>query len=193
MKMVFLQKINQILNDFFWVEVIRILPRESTKFAKKYFGTKKINVVEIGILKGENSLSILKKLNVNKIYLIDPYMKYIDYKKDPNYLNLNDAKVISFKKLKKYSKNLIWVRDYSDKAIKQIKERVDFIYIDGNHEYGYVKKDLELYWKILNKGGILSGHDIQYHGVSRAVLEFAEKNKIKICFGDRRDWWIIKN
>lgn len=69
---------------------------------------------------------------------------------------------------------------------------VDFIYIDGNHEYNYVKKDLELYWGKVKEGGIMSGHDIQSSGVSTALLEFSRKNNLNIHFGDRRDWWIIK-
>lgn len=77
-------------------------------------------------------------------------------------------------------------------AISEIPCNIDFVYIDGNHEYEYVKKDMELYWNVLNNGGILSGHDIQCAGVSKAVLEFSRKNDLEVSFGDRRDWWIIK-
>jgi len=55
-----------------------------------------------------------------------------------------------------------------------------------------MNKDLELYWEKIKNKGIMAGHDIQYIGVSKSVLEFANKNKLTIRFGDRRDWWIIK-
>jgi len=79
----------------------------------------------------------------------------------------------------------------SEHAFKDVP-MLDFIYIDGNHEYEYVKKDIEMYWHKIKDGGIMAGHDIQLKGVSDAVLEFARKNNLDIYFGDRRDWWIIK-
>lgn len=74
--------------------------------------------------------------------------------------------------------------------------RVDYIYsiyIDGNHSYSYVKKDIENYSKKILPRGILSGHDFDYRspGVIKAVTEFCNKNKFKLnTFGS--DWWIIK-
>lgn len=38
-------------------------------------------------------------------------------------------------------------------------ESFDFVYIDANHSYEYVKKDIELWYPKVRKGGILSGHD----------------------------------
>lgn len=186
------QSINFYLDKFFGLEIIRTRPKEAIKFAKKYFKNKKVTAVEIGILRGQNSEDILKSLNVKKIYLIDPYAKYSDYEKDENCKNVKIAEKEAKKRLQNFFPKISWVKNYSEKAIDKIPSEIDFIYIDGNHEYKYVKKDLELYWKKLEKGGILSGHDIQYSGVSRAVLEFSRKNNLEIFFGDRRDWWIIK-
>lgn len=182
-------------NDFlglFNFELIRTLPRESTKFAKDYFKKEKIKAVEIGTLEGKNALSILKNLNVEKLYIIDPYTEYCDYSKDENYRDIEHKEFLAHKRLKKYWDKITWVKDYSHVGLKEIKEEIDFIYVDGNHEYEYVKLDLELGWEILTRGGVIAGHDIQYSGVSQAVLEFASKNKLEVKFGDRRDWWIIK-
>ena len=186
-------KINFYLDRLFGIEIIGSRPKEAIRFAKKYFNGKKISAVEIGVLRGQNSEDILKSLNVGKIYLIDPYSKYSDYESDGNYNNLISAEKEARRKLKKYSGSTIWINEYSDKAVSVISNKVDFIYIDGNHEYEYVKKDLELYWEKLKNGGIFSGHDIQHFGVSRALMEFAQKKNIPVHFGDRRDWWIIKN
>lgn len=38
-------------------------------------------------------------------------------------------------------------------------ESLDYVYIDGNHAYDYVKLDLETWYPKLKKGGILAGHD----------------------------------
>jgi glycosyltransferase involved in cell wall biosynthesis len=37
---------------------------------------------------------------------------------------------------------------------------LDFLFIDGNHMYAYVKKDFEMYLPLVRKGGIIAFHDI---------------------------------
>ena len=61
--------------------------------------------VEIGVYKGENALSILKTLNVKKLYLIDSYDLYSDYKDGKLHYNidqqpLDGAELIARKRLK---------------------------------------------------------------------------------------------
>ncbi len=183
------QKINKFTTRNLGVEIIST-KREAVKFAKKYFHGKKIIAVEIGVFFGYNARDINKDLNILKFYLIDPYEKYENYKNDGAYNLLEKAKKNAHKINKK--KNIIWIEEFSEKAINKIDEKIDFLYIDGNHEYKYVKKDLELYWNKIKKGGIMAGHDIECLGVSKALLEFANKQNLEIRFGDRRDWWIIK-
>jgi len=184
--------INFYLDKCIGFEFIRSRPKESLKFAKNHFMNKKIVAIEIGILRGQNSKDMLRALNISKIYLIDPYERYEDYKRDSSSLILKSAEKEAKKTLNKYSDKIEWIKEYSEFAAKEIREKVDLIYIDGNHEYKYVKKDLEIYWNLLNRNGIISGHDIQMNSVSKAVLEFALKNELEVQFGDRRDWWIIK-
>jgi predicted O-methyltransferase YrrM len=50
-------------------------------------------------------------------------------------------------------------------------ESLDFVFIDGNHWYDYVKKDIEAWLPKIKKGGIISGHDYEENGVSTAVRE----------------------
>lgn len=183
-------QINKILSNLFEIEIIKTFPRESTKFAKEYFKGREIIVIEIGTLEGKNARSILKNLNIGRIYLIDPYTKYKEH--DQNFYDLESIEKKAHKFLGGYSDKITWVKEFSENAAKEIKKTADFIYIDGNHQYDFVKKDIQLYWKLLNDGGIIAGHDIQTEGVSKAVLEFATKNHFKLNFGDRRDWWIIK-
>jgi predicted O-methyltransferase YrrM len=53
----------------------------------------------------------------------------------------------------------------------------DWIYIDGNHLYEHVKKDLECYYPKVRPNGIIAGDDYCFpgwwdDGVTRAVDEF---------------------
>jgi len=44
------------------------------------------------------------------------------------------------------------------------KGTVDFVYLDGAHDYENVKKELEPFWEMMAPGGVLAGHDYQNHG-----------------------------
>jgi predicted O-methyltransferase YrrM len=183
------QALNKFLNKFD-LEIIRTHPKEAIKFAKRYFQGKEIIAAEIGVFFGKNSREINKNLRVKRLYLIDPYLNNENYKNDGNYKKLKRARENAHR-INNFRNN-IWIEELSENAVKKIKEDLDFLYIDGSHEYEYVKKDLQLYWPKIKRGGIVSGHDIQGNGVSKAVLEFANKNKVDVHFGDRRDWWIEK-
>jgi predicted O-methyltransferase YrrM len=51
--------------------------------------------------------------------------------------------------------------------------RMDFVFVDGAHNYDYVKNDSEKGWHMLRRGGIIAWHDcrIQDAGVIRYLLE----------------------
>ena len=47
---------------------------------------------------------------------------------------------------------------------KDIDQQFDALFIDGNHSYEYVKKDLENYWDKVKDGGIVALHDVNFEG-----------------------------
>ena len=58
----------------------------------------------------------------------------------------------------------------SEEASKRFKDAsIDIVYIDGDHRYEAVKKDIELWMPKLKDDGILSGHDFAYQSVLRAI------------------------
>ena len=63
--------------------------------------------------------------------------------------------------------------------------QIDFVYLDGLHDYLSVKKDLENWYGRLKNGGCMAGHDYnknQWSGLCRAVDEFVEKYNVKLLF-----------
>jgi len=181
-------KINKVFVDNFNFVVLRRFPRYSTRFAKKHFQNRGIVAMEIGTLEGRNAKSILKELNVEKLYVVDPYENYGDGKSNKL---LSKAETSAKRRLKKYKNKIVWIKEYSDDAANIIKEKVDFIYIDGNHEYEYVKRDMENYFKKLKKGGVLVGHDITWESVSKAVEDFCKEKGINFRVMGQ-DWWFVK-
>ena len=63
-------------------------------------------------------------------------------------------------------------------------ESVDAVFIDGDHSYEAVSKDLPFWWKKIRKGGWLLGDDYNscHPGTTKAVDEFASNNNLEIEF-----------
>lgn len=131
------------------------------------------------------------------LYLIDSWSIYdgledLSLQKIPNSLFHDNNYETTKQRMKKYGSKVTLIRKTSEDAVNDIPNNVDFVYIDANHLYEYVKKDIELYYPKVKSGGIIGGHDFRADtGVAKAVLEFIEKNKLELK-GDAVDWWIIK-
>ena len=68
-----------------------------------------------------------------------------------------------------------------DMAAEFEDQSLDFVYIDADHSYIAVKKDITAWLPKMKKGGILAGHDYMSHeSVRRAVQEM---------LGDRVHMW----
>jgi len=176
------------------LDVLIVTPRPMINFIKE---TKKDNLrgVEIGTECGENAFRILKALPIKKLYLIDPYLEYGEsketFERTQNFLNKDER--IAKKRLRRFGDKIVFIKKTSEKAIEDIPNNLDFVYIDGNHDYEFVKKDIELYYSKVKIGGVFGGHDFYRNGnkegVARAVLE---RFNIKDLYFDDIDWWIIK-
>ncbi len=195
--MSFKVKINSFL-DKFNVELIRNYPRPFERFGLK--GTNLVGI-EIGVYGGKHSKYLIDCKKVSKLYLIDPYKSY--GKEEGTYLNqehLDKKKEEAIDLLEDL--NVEFIYESSEKAKDKIKEEVDFVYIDGGHDYENVKRDLNNYYEKVKLGGVLGGHDIangngdskrlDCNGVVRAVCEFVEIHKLKLYI-ENRDWWVYKD
>lgn len=155
-----------------------------------------LRIAEIGVFFGTNARRMFKKLNVEKMFLIDPYKKYQEYEKEKNVVRfLPSSFKPAFFVLKKYTNRITALQMTSEDAVDFVPNDLDLVYIDGNHAYDYVKKDIELYYPKVKAGGIIGGHDIDGNengeDVRRAVFEFAEKNNLSVHVS-KPDWWILK-
>ena len=167
------------------------VPRPMIEFAQEYFSGKPVVGVEIGVFKGENAKSILQILNVEKLFLIDPYMSYGNGQQR---MDLSNALSIARERLSPFRDKIEWVKKPSFEALRDFEDGFfDFVYVDGNHVYDFVKKDLEGYWPKLKHKGIFGGHDMigDLVSVCMAVTDFSRKIN-QIPSGKRSDYWFIK-
>lgn len=197
----------QLLNNFLArnnILIRKLLPRPSVLFAKEHFKeklplqtnnprepTRPLQVLEVGTYEGHNAKSMFEELFVVRMVCVDPYQVYDeDYQLD--YKLINEAKGKSYKILSKHEDKIDRVFQTSKAAFSLLKNsEFEFIYLDGDHRYQYVKWELENYWDLLEKNGIMAGHDIDHQGVFKAVGEFALKNNLKLNLRFP-DWWIVK-
>ena len=163
--------------------------RAMIKFIQRNY-EKPLIGAEIGVLHGNNAKSIIETLNIKKLYLIDPYKPYQDrIFRDPR-----EAYRIAYQNLSKYQNRITWILKESEKAINDIPDDLDFVYIHGNHNYEYIKKEIELYFEKVKDGGVLggNGYTIDFiNDVVKAVNEFVRKHDL-FLYRDQSDWWVIK-
>lgn len=51
-------------------------------------------------------------------------------------------------------------------------DKIDFLYIDGDHTYGGVRQDFEMYASLVRPGGVVAFHDINTKGGGHEVYKY---------------------
>ena len=146
------------------VSIMRAYPRYSETIIKSELG-KDLVCVEIGVHDGENAERMLGKLPIRELYLVDPYVQYPEFDEE----RLKRVKEIAHKRLARFGNRVIWIEKKSEAAVADVPNGLDFVYVDGAHDYENVKKDIENYYSKIREGGLLTGHDICWPGVTKAV------------------------
>jgi len=146
--------------------------------------------VEIGVALGDNAETMLETLNIKKMHRVDPYIPYCER---DIFLGLPEHELVARKRLARFKDQIEFIKKLSSEAKNVIPNDLDFVYIDGNHEYEFVKQDIENYYPKVKTGGVIGDHDFcaSFFGLCKAVLEFAEKISLELC-GEYLDWWLIK-
>jgi predicted O-methyltransferase YrrM len=188
------QEIIDVLSDI----KHRIFPRPFERLSAVSQRSNLIGV-EIGVAGGEHALSMLENLNIKKLYLVDPYDLYDTYTEGKEIYGisqstLKESEKSAREKLKKYERQIVWIKKQSNKAILDINDNLDFVYIDGNHAYDFVLEDLRKYYSLIRPGGVLGGHDYyngftkSHSGVIAAVQEFASTANLDLTV-EMPDFW----
>jgi predicted O-methyltransferase YrrM len=69
----------------------------------------------------------------------------------------------------------------SDHAkVSELAPKADMIFIDGDHSYAGVKRDIETWLPLLNEGGLICGHDANQGELMRAVNELLPGNAVAV-------------
>jgi hypothetical protein len=143
---------------------------------------------EIGVWRGWFSRRVLNELSPKKLYLIDPYIlepwdtpRVHASKGNQSKLNKIASDIIN--SFKQHSNVTFYHKKSQDVASEFLDKYFDWIYIDGDHRYEFVKKDLELYGPKIKTGGLIVGDDYIWkknNPIKRALHEFLERKTFEL-------------
>jgi hypothetical protein len=149
--------------------------------------------VEIGVEVGGYARWMFERIRGLHLSCVDPWMTYDGYRERLPQEQQEALYKMAQENLSKYNATLI--RDFSVNALKLFKDKsLDFVFIDGNHDYAHVSADIAGWEKKVRSGGILAGHDYtitKYYDkceVIPAVNDYTKQQGISPWFvlGDRK-------
>jgi predicted O-methyltransferase YrrM len=136
------------------------------------------SIVEIGIAEGGSAWHLRRALAPNgTITLIDTY---------PTVLGMNMSRVIARRLVDSVDRGRVeWLRMRSDEAARGWTRPIDFLFIDGDHDYEAVRRDFEEWSPHVTSDGTLAFHDAltdaawmdESFGSARFVRELIESGR----------------
>jgi len=156
---------------------------------------------EIGVADGRYAKILCENIPDLKLFCVDPWCVYTSWRTQEYQDN---AFAQAQEKLKGY--NVQFIRKTSLEASLEIEDNsLDFVFIDGSHEFDYVMTDIIVWSRKVRKRGVVSGHDYCHFtnsGVIEAVNKYCEIHRIELNLigrnpdnhkDDRQPtWWFIK-
>jgi hypothetical protein len=113
---------------------------------------------EIGVEEGLFSEELCQAIPGLRLHCVDPWIAYSGYRNHVSQAKLDGFYNTTVERLKHYDCNII--REFSMDAVHEFENKsLDFVFIDGNHDYQNVVNDISEWSKKVRKGGVVSGHD----------------------------------
>lgn len=181
------------------------------------------DIAELGVLRGDNAMALYEKISPKHMFLIDSWSKSITEKYSPfeqlpkwvspvesfgDYFGGPMDQQSTFDMLHKHCvdkfatfTNVTIIRQETIAAIPEIRklsgvEMLDFVYVDANHQYEYVLRDLLYYEELVKEDGVLMLNDCchspsgmrQNLGVLEAVTNFIKRTDFIPVAMTHTDW-----
>lgn len=130
-------------------------------------------IVEIGSWKGRSTICLglgSKNGNSVKVYAIDPHTGNSEHRQRYGHVWTFDEFQSNIAKME-VDNIIVPLVKTSEEAARDFDKPVEFIFIDGAHEYESVKKDFELWYPKLVNGGKIALHDVCYFPGPKAVAD----------------------
>ena len=147
--------------------------------------------VEIGCWKGRSTVFMADRITLSgkniKFFAIDIWEPFVQ-----------EDGIIFHSTYDEFLENIEPVKDTitsikgsSHEVYKQFADKsIDFLFIDGNHDYEPCLKDIQLWMPKMKDGSVIAGHDYQFNGVRKAVDEMF-MGRINLKYYESTSSWFV--
>ena len=134
---------------------------------------------EVGVRRGRFSMYLCRQNPDLELYCIDPWVAY-----DRHYTTERQNKIYreAVENFKPFGSRIKILRKSSMDALGDFEdESLDFVHIDGNHQFDFVCPDIIFWSQKVKRGGIVACHDYYpfgWAGVMEAVDAYTRSHHI---------------
>ncbi|CAE7386654.1 unnamed protein product, partial [Symbiodinium pilosum] len=161
-------------------------------------GRREIWAAEVGVFMANTSSKLLGLFENLRLLLVDPYHLHTENHTEKHqqfeefYVSSRSTFSAATKATQAYRLRATFALQSSE-SLSWLRDDLDFVFLDGDHRYASVRKDIEVFWPRLRPHGILAGHDFAptFPGVVEAVTEFALAEGLELLLAPEV-WWIFK-
>lgn len=165
-------------------EICRSPNLKRLKEVKDEMGDKCSVYVEIGVLYGGSLIMMMDLPHKTSFYGIDPFTGYYGESYDPHRnIDLTNHLEIVENNLKgnnPHNHEYKLIKGKSKAVVELVPDKIDFLFIDGDHSYEGVYEDFMSYKNKMNKNGLIvfdNYNDNAWVEVKKAVDEIVELHK----------------
>lgn len=144
---------------------------------------------EIGVQQGAYSEVLCQSNPGLELYCVDAWTAYEGYREYVTQATIDRFYEQAQARLAPYGCRL--VKKFSMEALDDFEDSsLDFVYIDGNHDFVHVTQDIDGWQKKVRKGGIVSGHDYVRRGLPTATHVVQVVNSYTYAYRIR-PWFLL--
>ena len=145
---------------------------------------------EIGVRGGGYSAILCRAIPGVRLYGVDPYVPHKGY--------LDHTRKSTFDKFHEEAKarlapyeNYHFIEKFSLDAVKDFANNsLDFVYIDGNHDFYNVTADITFWSEKVRPGGIISGDDFFKHKGPSRIHVYQVVKALAVAYSIR-PWFVL--
>lgn len=148
-----------------------------------------ISGAEIGVKEGEYSEVLCRANPSLHLLSIDPWLVRDEYNDHRGQKIFDGYEALARKRLAPYKCEILKAR--SEDCISKIPPgSLDFVYIDGHHDFPHATFDIHEWEKRVRSGGIVAGHDYVFYKRPTDVHVFEVLNAYVLAY-DIRPWFLL--